>query len=441
MPLDFAALTTLASTSDSRRIRRSSSADLDLGAAVLREDDLVALGDVHRDELALVVARARADREDVAALRLLLRGVRQDDAARWSSPPLRGPRRSGGHPAAADPSKPPVVLDFVTIDGTLTSSSARRILSAYVRAAQANSRCCFRTVTSCNVGVAVKREFSAGGVLVRVQDGRTMLAAIRPAGKPEGLWALPKGRIGQGEQPEATAVREVEEETGVRGEFVRKLGDVRYVYTWEGERIFKVVSFYPPPLPGREARRPGRGVRARGGRRAVAPARRGAADCSPTRESATWPDRRSQRCGDDTYDAAAFRRAAMQAMYALNFYSPIVADQLRTHRKTATIRLGDKSAKYRKGMIVQVLCGARYSPREKVFDAVIDKVEVKTLGELSPQRDPARQPRAQAPRRDGQLPRPALQPRRVPLGHGHDHPLQRDQVARETAGLPVGSLP
>ena len=71
-------------------------------------------------------------------------------------------------------------------------------------------------------------------------------------------------------------------------------------------------------------------------------------------------------------------------MYALNFYSPIVADQLRSHRKTATIRLGDKSAKYRKGMIVQVLAGARYSPRERVFEAVIDKVEVKRLGELSP---------------------------------------------------------
>jgi hypothetical protein len=72
------------------------------------------------------------------------------------------------------------------------------------------------------------------------------------------------------------------------------------------------------------------------------------------------------------------------AMYALNFYSPIVADQLRSHRKTATIRLGDKSAKYRKGMIVAVLAGSRFSPREKVFEAVIDKVEVKTLGELSP---------------------------------------------------------
>ena len=43
--------------------------------------------------------------------------------------------------------------------------------------------------------------------------------------------------------------------------------------------------------------------------------------------------------------------------FALNFYSPIVADQLRTGRKTATIRLGDKSAKYRKGMIVTVLVG------------------------------------------------------------------------------------
>ncbi len=70
--------------------------------------------------------------------------------------------------------------------------------------------------------------------------------------------------------------------------------------------------------------------------------------------------------------------------FALNFYSPVVADQLRTGRKTATIRLGDKSAKYRKGMIVTVLVGARYGQREKVFDAVIDKVDVKTIGELSP---------------------------------------------------------
>ena len=70
--------------------------------------------------------------------------------------------------------------------------------------------------------------------------------------------------------------------------------------------------------------------------------------------------------------------------YALNFYSPVVEAQLRSHRKTATIRLGDKSGKYRKGMIVQVLAGARFGPSEKIFDAVIDKIEVKSLGELSP---------------------------------------------------------
>ena len=70
--------------------------------------------------------------------------------------------------------------------------------------------------------------------------------------------------------------------------------------------------------------------------------------------------------------------------FALNFYSPVVADQLRTGRKTATIRLGDKSPKYKKGMIVTVLVGTRYGAREKIFDAVIDKVEVKPLGDLSP---------------------------------------------------------
>ncbi|HEX7581667.1 MAG TPA: ASCH domain-containing protein [Gaiellaceae bacterium] len=73
-----------------------------------------------------------------------------------------------------------------------------------------------------------------------------------------------------------------------------------------------------------------------------------------------------------------------EPMYALNFYSPMVADQLRSGRKSATIRLGDKSSKYKKGMVVQVLCGVRFGARERVFEAVIDKVEVKSLAELSP---------------------------------------------------------
>jgi len=79
---------------------------------------------------------------------------------------------------------------------------------------------------------------------VRRLKGRWWLAAIRPGGRPEGLWALPKGQIAQGDSAADTALREVGEETGVRGRLDGKLGDVRYVHTWQGERIFKVVAFF-----------------------------------------------------------------------------------------------------------------------------------------------------------------------------------------------------
>jgi hypothetical protein len=68
----------------------------------------------------------------------------------------------------------------------------------------------------------------------------------------------------------------------------------------------------------------------------------------------------------------------------LNFYSTIFADQLKRGRKTATIRLGDKSHKYRKNQAVLVTIGYQHSPREKIFDAVIDQVEVMALKDLSP---------------------------------------------------------
>jgi 8-oxo-dGTP pyrophosphatase MutT (NUDIX family) len=70
------------------------------------------------------------------------------------------------------------------------------------------------------------------------------VAAIRPQGKRPGTWVLPKGNIDPGESPAETALREVREETGLEGRIVEKLGDVRYVYTWDGGRIFKVVSFF-----------------------------------------------------------------------------------------------------------------------------------------------------------------------------------------------------
>jgi hypothetical protein len=72
------------------------------------------------------------------------------------------------------------------------------------------------------------------------------------------------------------------------------------------------------------------------------------------------------------------------ALYVLNFYSPIFVDQLRSGRKTATIRLGDKSRKYKRGQVVWITVGYRHQPREKIFAAVIDDVEVKKVQELSP---------------------------------------------------------
>ncbi|MGH2924697.1 MAG: ASCH domain-containing protein [Solirubrobacterales bacterium] len=71
-------------------------------------------------------------------------------------------------------------------------------------------------------------------------------------------------------------------------------------------------------------------------------------------------------------------------LLALNFFSPTFVDQLKRGRKTATIRLGDKSRKYERGQIVWITVGYQHSPREKIFAAVIDGVEVKRVKELSP---------------------------------------------------------
>jgi hypothetical protein len=71
-------------------------------------------------------------------------------------------------------------------------------------------------------------------------------------------------------------------------------------------------------------------------------------------------------------------------VFVLNFYSPLFIDQLKRGRKTATIRLGDKGSKYRKGEVVLITVGFQHSPRERIFEAVIDAVEVKRVKDLSP---------------------------------------------------------
>ena len=71
-------------------------------------------------------------------------------------------------------------------------------------------------------------------------------------------------------------------------------------------------------------------------------------------------------------------------MQVLNFFSTVFADQMKRGRKTATIRLGDKSHKYRRNQLVLVTIGYQHSPRERIFEAVIDGVEVKRVKDLSP---------------------------------------------------------
>ena len=102
------------------------------------------------------------------------------------------------------------------------------------------------------------REISAGGVVLREISGVWHVALIEPqkentaiAKSPrkrtKAALALPKGLVDPGETAPLTAVREVREETGIVAEIVAKLADTRYVYVrnWgDGERVFKIVTFY-----------------------------------------------------------------------------------------------------------------------------------------------------------------------------------------------------
>jgi 8-oxo-dGTP pyrophosphatase MutT (NUDIX family) len=88
------------------------------------------------------------------------------------------------------------------------------------------------------------RELSYGGVVVRgdMTDGTAELAAIVPRGKR--ALALPKGGANPDEPPEATAVREVREETGLTATVRTQLGDVTYWYRRSGRRVRKTVRFF-----------------------------------------------------------------------------------------------------------------------------------------------------------------------------------------------------
>lgn len=91
-----------------------------------------------------------------------------------------------------------------------------------------------------------KREVSAGGAVYKKDNDKVFLLLIKPSGltkNKEKKWTFPKGLI-DNQDPEIAAVREVKEEAGVEARIVEKLGSIKYTFIWEGENIFKIVTFY-----------------------------------------------------------------------------------------------------------------------------------------------------------------------------------------------------
>jgi 8-oxo-dGTP pyrophosphatase MutT (NUDIX family) len=87
-----------------------------------------------------------------------------------------------------------------------------------------------------------KQETSAGGVVFRVEDGQPLFLLIRDSYKN---WGFPKGHLENGERPEAAALREVHEETGLRGLEVRgAIETIDWYFRFRGRLIHKVCHFF-----------------------------------------------------------------------------------------------------------------------------------------------------------------------------------------------------
>lgn len=92
--------------------------------------------------------------------------------------------------------------------------------------------------------VSLKTQVSSGGVIFRRCDDIIEIALV--AVKGGNVWCLPKGLIDKGEVPEKTALREVAEETGLKGRIIEKLGEITYWYyiKEENAKCRKTVHFF-----------------------------------------------------------------------------------------------------------------------------------------------------------------------------------------------------
>ncbi len=86
------------------------------------------------------------------------------------------------------------------------------------------------------------REVSAGGIVFRRHGDTWQVLMVK---NRRGSWTFPKGRVEEGETLEETALREVEEETGVKAEIIKYVGEVSYLYRKdEGVEVDKTVHFF-----------------------------------------------------------------------------------------------------------------------------------------------------------------------------------------------------
>ena len=91
----------------------------------------------------------------------------------------------------------------------------------------------------------MKFEFSAGGIVKR-KTNNTIEILVCQHSQHHG-WVFPKGLIGdrvQGEKKIDTAIREVEEETGIKAKIIQELEPVSYWYQFEGQKIKKTVYYF-----------------------------------------------------------------------------------------------------------------------------------------------------------------------------------------------------
>jgi 8-oxo-dGTP pyrophosphatase MutT (NUDIX family) len=99
-----------------------------------------------------------------------------------------------------------------------------------------------KTRKASKIKTSFKREFSAGGAVFKKEKGKVLWLIIKPAGTDR--WQLPKGLIDPGEKVEKTALREVEEEGRVKANLIKKIKDITYFYFFEGQKIFKKVTYF-----------------------------------------------------------------------------------------------------------------------------------------------------------------------------------------------------